>query len=131
MTAEQLATVDLAQVSVRAEPRNLPFRPPDPNSAATWNERDVLWLGPDEWLVVGEAGSEALDRSGSCEDALADGQHRSVLDVSANRVVFELVDGLEASRSRLRARPPSGSMDAGDVRADPLRPGAGDPPPAR
>jgi sarcosine oxidase, subunit gamma len=98
VTADQLATVDLAQVSVRAEPRNLPFEPPDPNTAAIWHERDVLWLGPDEWLVVGEAGSEAsIERE--LQNALAEGQHRSVLDVSANRIVFELVDGLEALSS--------------------------------
>ena len=98
MTAEQLATVDLAQVSLRADPRNLPFEPPDTNTAAIWNGRDVLWLGPDEWLVVGESGSEASIEQ-ELQNALADGQHRSVLDVSANRIVFELIDGLEALSS--------------------------------
>jgi sarcosine oxidase subunit gamma len=93
VTVEQLATVDLAQVSLRAEPRNLPFEPPDPNTASSWNGRDVLWLGPDEWLVVGKAGSEgSIERE--LQDALA-GQHRSVLDVSANRMVFDLTDGLD------------------------------------
>lgn len=93
MTDEQLATVDLAQVSLRADPGNLPFQPPDPNAAATWNERDVLWLGPDEWLVVGEAGSEgSIERE--LQDALA-GHDQSVVDVSANRIVIELTGGLD------------------------------------
>ncbi len=93
VTDELLATVDLAQVSLRADPRSLPFQPPDPNAAGTWNARDVLWLGPDEWLVVGEAGSEgSIERE--LQDALA-GQDQSVVDVSANRIVVELVDGLD------------------------------------
>ena len=93
MTAEQLATIDLAQISLRAEPRNLPFEPPAPNTATIWNEWAVLWLGPDEWLVVGETGSEdSIERE--LQDALA-GHHRSVLDVSANRMVFDLTDGLD------------------------------------
>ena len=91
MTDEQLATVDLAQVSLRADPGNLPFQPPDPNTAATWNERAVLWLGPDEWLVVGEASSEgSIERE--LQDALA-GHDQSVVDVSANRIVIELTGG--------------------------------------
>ena len=93
MTAEQLATVDLAQVSLRADPSVLPFAALKPNTATTWDGRDVLWLGPDEWLVVGEAGSEGSIRR-ELQDALA-GQHRSVLDVSANRMVFDLTDGLD------------------------------------
>ena len=93
MTGEQLVAVDVAQVDVRADPSVLPFEPPAPNAATAWDGRDVLWLGPDEWLVVGEAGSEgSIERD--LQEALA-GQHRSVLDVSANRMVFDLADGLE------------------------------------
>ncbi len=93
MTGEQLAAVDLAQVSLRAEPRNLPFEPPAPITATTWNTRDVLWLGPDEWLVVGEAGSEAsIERE--LQETLA-GHDQSVVDVSANRIAFDLADGLD------------------------------------
>ena len=84
---------DLAQVDLRLDPGLLPFDAPEPNAAASWNGRDVLWLGPDEWLVVGEAGAEAaivaeLDR-------LLEGHHRSVVDVSANRIVVDLDDGLD------------------------------------
>ena len=60
-----------AQVSVRGEPQA--GFPTEPNTSAG----DVLWLGPDEWLVVG--GREADYR-----DAAA------AVDVSANRVCFEL-----------------------------------------
>ena len=91
--AERLLPVDLAQVDVRADPQRLPFESPAPNTTITWNGRDVLWLGPDEWLVVAEPGDAAtIERE--LEDTLA-GHHQSVLDVSANRIVFELHDGLE------------------------------------
>ena len=93
MTDEQLGAVDLAQVSVRADPSFLPFEPPRPNTTTTWKGRDVLWLGPDEWLVVGEPGTGgSLEQE--LEGAMAD-HHHSVVDVSANRIVFELSDGLD------------------------------------
>jgi sarcosine oxidase subunit gamma len=47
----------------------------------------VLWLGPDEWLIVSTA-----DR-GALVDTLADavtGEHAAVVDVSANRALLEL-----------------------------------------
>lgn len=93
MTAKDLVAIERAQVSLRADPRSLPFEPPDPNTSATWSARDILWLGPDEWLVVGEAGSEgSIERE--LRDALA-GQHHSIIDVSANRIAFDLTDGLD------------------------------------
>jgi sarcosine oxidase, subunit gamma len=83
---------DLAQVDLRVEANLLPFDAPEPNVASSWNGRDVLWLGPDEWLIVGGAGAmtivEELNR-------LLDGHHRSVVDVSANRVVLDLNDALD------------------------------------
>jgi sarcosine oxidase, subunit gamma len=92
VTGEHLVAVDLVQVGVRADPRDLPFEPPRPNTATTWDGRDVLWLGPDEWLIVGELGAEeSIGRE--LEAALA-GHHHSILDVSANRAVFDLPDGL-------------------------------------
>jgi len=65
-----------SQVSVRGEP--LPGFPLEPNTAAEVDGRTVLWLGPDEWLVLG--GAEA-------DFPLA----AAAVDVSANRVAFELV----------------------------------------
>jgi len=60
-----------SQVSVRGEPQ--PGFPTEPNTSAG----DVLWLGPDEWLVLG-------GREEDYPDAAA------VVDVSANRVCLEL-----------------------------------------
>ncbi len=91
--AEQLLAVELAQIDVRADPSALPFEAPVPNTVTTWRGRDVLWLGPDEWLIVGEPGIEQ-GVVAELADALAGG-HASVLDVSANRAVFDLSDGLE------------------------------------
>lgn len=90
---EHLVVVDLAQVGVRADPSALPFEPPQPNTSTTWNGRDVLWLGPDEWLVVGELGGEGSIQQG-LESAM-EGHHHSVVNVSANRIVFDLPDGLD------------------------------------
>jgi sarcosine oxidase, subunit gamma len=88
---------DLAQVDVRVDGPLLPFEAPTPNTATTWGGRDVLWLGPDEWLVVGEAGSEAAIVE-ELRAALA-GHHASVVDVSANRIVLDLDDALEVLSS--------------------------------
>lgn len=93
MTAEQLVAAELAQIAVRADPAALPFEQPEPNTVTTWNGRDVLWLGPDEWLVVGDSGTEE-SIEGELRDGLND-EHRSIVDVGANRVVFELTDALE------------------------------------
>ena len=38
------------QVSVRGEPQ--PGFPVEPNTTAEANGTTVLWLGPDEWLVL-------------------------------------------------------------------------------
>jgi sarcosine oxidase subunit gamma len=80
----------LAHVDVRADPStaaSLGF-PADPNTVAPSPDRDIFWLGPDEWLVVGHAGSaEAL--VAELETMLGD-VHHSVVDVSANRTAIEL-----------------------------------------
>jgi sarcosine oxidase subunit gamma len=79
----------LSQIDVRVEPAGaaaLGF-PTDPNTA-TSGGRDVLWLGPDEWLIVGVPGAARAIRD-ELEASLA-GLHRSVVDVSANRAVIEL-----------------------------------------
>jgi sarcosine oxidase, subunit gamma len=97
VTAEFPVTVDLAQIGLRAAPDLVPFTTPPENAATYWDDCDVLWLGPDEWLIVAEPETApAIARE--LEDALV-GHHHSILDVSANRIVFELVDGLEALSS--------------------------------
>jgi sarcosine oxidase subunit gamma len=63
------------QVSVRGEAP--PGFPVDPNTTAEVDGRTVLWLGPDEWLVLGGRESDFPEAA-------------AVVDVSANRVVFEL-----------------------------------------
>jgi sarcosine oxidase, subunit gamma len=92
MTVEPLVPLDLAQVDVRADPDRLPFPAPAANRTTTWESRDVLWLGPDEWLVVARP-EEATMIVRELEETLAG--HHSVLDVSANRIAYELRDGLE------------------------------------
>ena len=94
---EHIVAVDLAQIDVRAAPDLVPFDVPPENATTIWNGRDVLWLGPDEWLVIAEPGAASMIEQ-ELKDALA-GHHHSVIDVSANRAVFELVDGLEVLSS--------------------------------
>ncbi len=84
----------LGQVDVRVDPRDAAAvesvgirLPLEPNTAWSDGERAALWLGPDEWLVIGAS-------EGSLREALA-AVHASVVDVSANRVVLEL-DGPSA-----------------------------------
>lgn len=90
---DRLAATELAflsQLDVRIEPAsaaNLGF-PTEPNTAKTSGDRDVLWLGPDEWLIVGAPGG-ANAIMDELEASIA-GIHRSVVDVSANRAVIEL-----------------------------------------
>ncbi len=92
MTVERVE-VELSQVDLRVKPddaRGLIELPFEPN---TWRAfgaggREALWLGPDEWLLVGPAGSQAAIVGDL--DATMDGVHRSVVDVSANRGARDL-----------------------------------------
>lgn len=80
----------LTQLDVRADlsaVRNH-WLPTEPNTVHAHGERAALWLGPDEWLVVGPSDSSArlqTDLRASLGDALD-----AVVDVSANRTVIEL-----------------------------------------
>ena len=62
--------------------------PLDPNTAVVAGNITVLWLGPDEWLVVTPDGQEAeiVER---INDALT-GQHFAVCDVSDSRAIIGL-----------------------------------------
>ena len=92
----------LAQVGVRLHPDRGPAHagasaveaalgfalPATPNTTAAAHGRTALWLGPDEWLVVGAPGTEA-----ALEVELAEalgGGLGSVVDLSANRTAIEL-----------------------------------------
>ena len=98
MTAERV--LSLAAVSVRLDPADVALLervaaalgvalPVVANTASGDPDgRHALWLGPDEWLVLGPAGDapaiEAAVR-GAAEDSFV-----VTVDVSANRVAFEL-----------------------------------------
>jgi sarcosine oxidase subunit gamma len=66
--------------------------PAEPNTVATNGEFNLLWLGPDEWLIT--APTDKVELADSLETALA-AQHHSVIDASQGRVVLEL-EGAEA-----------------------------------
>jgi sarcosine oxidase subunit gamma len=70
-----------AQVSVRGEPPA--GFPVEPNTAAVVDGRTVLWLGPDEWLVLGGREEDYVGAS-------------AAVDVSANRALFELAGATAA-----------------------------------
>ncbi len=93
----RLTTVPfLAQVGLRLDPDGpaaaclaavLGSELPGPNRAVAAGAHRVLWLGPDEWLVVAADGQEdALVAS----LAAAVGEDGAVIDLSANRTGLEL-----------------------------------------
>ena len=90
----------LAQIDVRLESADVEAReavesvigplPLEPNTVHGGADAAVLWLGPDEWLVVGPPDSEPALQSQLC-DALGDHAGRiAIVDVSANRTTLEL-----------------------------------------
>jgi sarcosine oxidase subunit gamma len=62
--------------------------PTAPNSVQTAAEVTVVWLGPDEWLVLTAPGAETAMAQG-LEQGLAD-TAASIVDVSGNRVLLRL-----------------------------------------
>jgi sarcosine oxidase subunit gamma len=82
----------LAQVDLRVDPAYAglaPYPLPiEPNTAFDEGRRAPLWLGPDEWLILGPPGA-ATEIVAELEAAFAH-VDRSVIDVSANRVAIEL-----------------------------------------
>jgi sarcosine oxidase subunit gamma len=70
----------LTMINVRTTAGTLLGVPvPAPNRVTTVGERAVLWLGPDEYLVVAADGDDVSEVTGE-----------SVVDVSANRTTIEL-----------------------------------------
>ena len=57
---EAVELAHLAQVDVRCSPDDAARLglPREPNTVAGDDLRGMLWLGPDEWLVVGAPGTE-------------------------------------------------------------------------
>ena len=87
----------LAQVGVRLHPGpgapsaaeaalGFPL-PTEPGTAAGARGTRALWLGPDEWLVVGAPGTEAALETELAEALAGLG---SVVDLSANRTAVEV-----------------------------------------
>ena len=88
-----------AQINLRGDPGNRGFRivvrdvlgvdiPTTPNTYVASSSISVLWMGPDEWLIVGDPGVEqSLVRR--LTEGLQ-GMHSSVVDVSDARSVIEL-----------------------------------------
>jgi sarcosine oxidase subunit gamma len=88
----------LTQINLRVSPseagpmaamaRELGFAlPVDPNSVSGGGDRWCLWLGPDEWLIIGlQNQRQAID---AIRTALG-GTFGSVTEVSANRTVIEI-----------------------------------------
>jgi sarcosine oxidase subunit gamma len=91
----------LAQVDLRVDPADAALLarvgeslgvalPSEPGRTVVSDDaaRHVLWLGPDEWLIVGEPGTgPALEAA--LRAAIADGTG-AVVDVSANRTTISV-----------------------------------------
>jgi sarcosine oxidase subunit gamma len=89
----------LAQINLRADPNDGDLMqrlastlglllPAVPNTVTSQSDRRALWLGPDEWLVVGPDGQrEALEQA--LRNGL-NGTFGSIVDVSANCTLLEI-----------------------------------------
>jgi len=65
--------------------------PTSPNTVTTAGAYAVLWLGPDEWLVVGpDTGVPGASALVSALREALDGERGSAVDVSANRTTVEV-----------------------------------------
>jgi sarcosine oxidase subunit gamma len=84
--------------------------PQKPKSSASKGGRTALWLGPDEWLVIDEAGGDIL---GDC--AKAKGLH-SAVDVSHRNVAIS-VTGERAAATVNSGCPQDLSLEAFPVGA--------------
>lgn len=62
--------------------------PPVANTASRGKDCEVLWLGPDEWLIV--APGHAGDVLHASLGAALRGVHHALTDVSANRTIIEI-----------------------------------------
>ncbi|HET6868240.1 MAG TPA: sarcosine oxidase subunit gamma family protein [Solirubrobacteraceae bacterium] len=88
-----------ARAAARVLGVNLPTAP---NTTSAGGEVQVLWMGPDEWLVVAPEG--AGERLCKRLEAALEGHHASVVDVSAQRTVVEFA-GADARELLLKGCP--------------------------
>jgi sarcosine oxidase, subunit gamma len=61
--------------------------PTTPNTFAVAGEIEVLWMGPDEWLVVAAGGADGLLEA--LEQAIG-AEHATVVDVSNQRIAIDI-----------------------------------------
>ena len=101
-SANELILAELAvpgQINLRGRPSDNAFLaaagsvldcrlPVSPNTVQTAGDLTVLWLGPDEWLVLTPPGAEAAI-IGRLREALA-GVHAAMTDVSGNHARLRL-----------------------------------------
>ena len=87
-----------AQITLRVDPKSPAAErigtalgamlPNQPGDVAQARDVLVLWLGPDEWLLVGSEGAaEAVQDAVSTAVA---GEHAAVVDVSAHRTILDV-----------------------------------------
>lgn len=87
------------QVALRGDAASESFRdavaevvgaalPVEPTSVSTGGSSTILWLGPDEWLLVVADGSQGQVMR-DLGERLA-GEHHAVTDVSSSRIVMRL-----------------------------------------
>jgi sarcosine oxidase, subunit gamma len=62
--------------------------PSEPGEVVVTNDLLVLWLGPDEWLIIGPAGTQ--DRIEATLNSAMGGAFGAVVDVSAHRTIIEV-----------------------------------------
>ncbi|MDJ0932995.1 sarcosine oxidase subunit gamma family protein [Breoghania sp.] len=110
------------QIDLRGDPKNAGFLeavasvlscalPLAPNTAAQGRDVLVLWLGPDEWLVLSAPGMET-GLVGCLREAFGD-RHCAVVDVTGNRTIFRLLGaGLQSRSASLVIRVRSVRADA-------------------
>ncbi|GAA2361451.1 sarcosine oxidase subunit gamma [Saccharopolyspora halophila] len=87
-----------AQIALRVDPKSSAAErigtaigamlPNQPGQVARTGNLQVLWLGPDEWLLVGSEGSGEQIQA-TLVEALGE-EHGSVADVSGHRTIVEV-----------------------------------------
>lgn len=97
--AVQLSEVAFtAQITLRVDPKSPAAErigtavgtmlPNQPGQVARTEQLQILWMGPDEWLLVGPEGSAGRIQA-TLAEALGE-DHGSVVDVSGNRTIVEV-----------------------------------------
>ena len=64
--------------------------PTKPNTYITIDSLKIIWLGPNEWLVIDEKGDDKQDLFSKLENSIGS-QDASVTDVSENRTVIRIM----------------------------------------